>query len=204
MDASLAEVFGIHVPIEQSSISGRTDRKIAHEQFRLHNIEDNAENWERFIAGYLRHLPASLVRNGGRILPGIERLLDDLAGRDDVAVGLLTGNHPEGARIKLEHFGIWRRFSFGAFGDLVHDRDDVARVALETALREVGPSVVPRRTWVIGDTPWDVRCAKAIGARSLAVATGIYSVEELREDQPDLALADLSDPAPFWRACAAD
>jgi phosphoglycolate phosphatase-like HAD superfamily hydrolase len=195
MDAALAELFGVRVPIEQGSISGRTDRSIAREQFGLHGIQDNVDNWQRFIAGYLERLPASLARNGGRVLPGVVELLAELAGRPRTAVGLLTGNVPDGARIKLGHFGIDHHFRFGAYGHERYDRNHVAEDALALVRREVGPDVQPEQVWVIGDTPWDVRCAQAIGACSVAVATGFYSVETLAAEGPTLAVADLTDTA---------
>jgi phosphoglycolate phosphatase len=199
MDAALADVFGVHVPIEQGSISGRTDRSIASDQFRLHGIDDTPENWRRFIDAYLERLPGSLERNGGHVLPGIAPLLDQMTQmRGEAAIGLLTGNVPRGARIKLGHFGIARYFGFGGYGDRHQTRDEVAHEALAVARNKLGAIVRPERVWVIGDTPWDVRCARAIGGQAVAVATGFYSVDELAAEKPDLLLADFTDAAPLW------
>jgi phosphoglycolate phosphatase-like HAD superfamily hydrolase len=200
MDAALAREFNVRVPIAQASIAGRTDRSIARDQFRLHTIEDTPANWERFIAAYLEHLPASMARNNGRALPGVAALLDQLGVRGDFAVGLLTGNHPQGARIKLAHCGLDGYFSFGAYGDRHLVRDDVAREALALVRERHGSQIAPDQVWVIGDTPWDIRCARAIGARAVAVATGIHSADDLVAETPDLLLGSLADPAPLWHA----
>ena len=120
-----------------------------------------------------------------------------LKSRADVTLGLLTGNVRAGARVKLGHFGLFEHFAFGGFGDLHFDRDDVAREALVEARTNLGAQLAPEHVWVIGDTPLDVRCARAIGAKVLAVATGVHSLEQLKEAEADLTLADLSDPSSF-------
>jgi phosphoglycolate phosphatase-like HAD superfamily hydrolase len=184
----------------QVPYSGRTDRAIVRELFETHGVEHSTPNLQKLLAGYLRRLPNCLNRMRGVVLPGVLKLLDDLRRRDRVAVGLLTGNVRAGAQVKLGHFGLFEHFSFGGFGDHHFDRDDVARDALAAVRAHIGPDVAPDRIWVIGDTPLDVRCARAIGARVLAVATGIHSLEELTAAAPDLVLADLSDPQPFLNA----
>src|SRR5205823_138073 len=124
-------------------------------------------------------------------------LLRQLAARSDVAVGLLTGNIRDGARVKLGHYGLFDFFSFGGYGDRHLDRDDVAREALDVARQFLSGTVFLDRIWVIGDTPLDVRCARCIGVRVAAVCTGFHSSEELAAAEPDLLLTDLSDPAPL-------
>jgi len=175
------------------SLSGRTDKAIVGEVFALHLIPEDRENWQHLVRGYLKRLPSCLERGNGRVLPGIVALLRSLSGRDDVLVGLLTGNVRAGARVKLGHFGLDEYFAFGGFGDLHLDRDDVAREALAEVQQRLNGFLVPERVWVIGDTPLDVRCARAIGARAAAVATGWHSVDELAAHDPDLLLCDLSD-----------
>ena len=193
LEAALAEEFGITRLIGKIDLSGRTDRAIMADLFRLHVIDDTPENWRRITEAYLRELPACLAASKGRILPGIAELLRQLHGRADIAVGLLTGNIRAGARVKLGHFGLFDYFAFGGFGDRHHDRDDVAREALAEVKERFDGAVSPERVWVIGDTPLDVRCARAIGARAVAVVTGWHTREELAEHDPDLLLPDLRD-----------
>jgi phosphoglycolate phosphatase-like HAD superfamily hydrolase len=187
----------------QVPMAGRTDRAIAGDFFRTHGIPDTPEHWSRFRAAYLTRLPASLAARQGRVIPGVLTFLSRLAECDDVAVGLLTGNLEAGARIKLAHHGLAHRFSFGAFGDEHLDRNAVAGEAWQIVRKRFGARVVPERLWVVGDTPLDVRCARAIGAKSLAVATGSHSRDELAADAPDLLLGDLTDAGaafPFLQA----
>ncbi len=186
---------------EGVAFAGRTDRAITSELFRLHAIEDTRDNWERFQNRFLQHLAPCLQQRSGRVLGGVVPLLDYLAERSDTQIGLLTGNLRHAARVKLEHFGLHEYFmvddkpAIGGFGDAHHDRDDVAREALASAQRHVGDRVAWESVWVIGDTPLDIQCARAIGARILAVATGVHSAEQLSIGEPDALLSDLTQAA---------
>jgi phosphoglycolate phosphatase len=197
LEAALADEFGINGVIEKLQLSGRTDRAIIRDLFRMHVIEETPDNLRRLTAAYLRRLPECLERNAGRVLPGVADLLVRLCARKDVLVGLLTGNVRDGARVKLGHFGLYEHFAVGGFGDHHFDRDDVAREALTEVKRVLNGIADPNHIWVVGDTPLDVRCARAIGARAAAVATGWHSRAELADHRPDLLLTDLSDPAPL-------
>ena len=181
----------------QIPYSGRTDRAIIRDLLQSHAIDETPEIRRRLFDGYLQRLPGCLRSHRGRILPGIQELLGQLRARNHCALGLLTGNVRAGAQAKLGHFGLNEHFRFGGFGDEHLDRDDVAREALAAVHREVHPEVRPDNIWVIGDTPLDVRCARAIGARIATVATGVHSFDELAATAPDVALHDLSDPTPF-------
>jgi len=174
-------------------VSGRSDRGIGRELFRLNGLEEIPENWNRFVDRYMRLLQENLPQRSGYILPGVQKLLDELNSLQDVSLGLLTGNVREGAHIKLRHFGLWDYFAHGAFGDRHTDRADIARDAAAAARLHLDGHYDPTRVWVIGDTPNDVKCARAIGARAVAVATGIYGVEDLDNAEPDVLLSDLSD-----------
>lgn len=191
--------FGIERRDETVSFSGRTDRGINTEYFSRYGIDDTTENWQRFHSTYLRHLLVTLAARAGFVLPGVASLLESLDGRDDFVVGLLTGNIRDAATAKLDHYGLSRYFDFGGFGDHHLSRNDVARDALREAQQRVNGQTRLDRVWVIGDTPLDVECARAIGARVIAVATGHHPVEELQATQPDLTLRDLSDHEPLWR-----
>jgi phosphoglycolate phosphatase len=136
-----------------------------------------------------RHLP----ERNGQVLPGVNSLVQRLTDHEHVAMGLLTGNVREGAKIKLEFFGLFHHFEFGGYGDHHPDRDDVAREALRSLDEFSKGRVNGDQIWVVGDTPADIRCARAINARAVAVATGGYSTDELRLADPDHLLDDLSD-----------
>jgi phosphoglycolate phosphatase len=198
LESALTGEFGVKLR-DQVPYSGRTDRAIMRDLFRLHDIAETADNLHKLLAGYLHRLPDSLRRHNGRVLPGIDALLAELRQMAHVRVGLLTGNVRAGARAKLGHFGLYEHFEFGGFGDHHFDRDEVAREALAEVRQCVGPRCTADRIWVIGDTPLDVRCARAIGARAVAVATGLHSYDDLAETGPDLLLSDMSDPAPLLR-----
>jgi phosphoglycolate phosphatase-like HAD superfamily hydrolase len=194
LEAALADAFGVTPATDTLRLSGRTDRAIIRDLFRMHGVAETPENLRRFTAAYLRRLPECLERCAGRVLPGVAELLHRLCGRGDVLVGLLTGNVRDGARVKLGHFGLFEHFAVGGFGDHHFDRDDVAREALAEVRRTLNGAADPGRVWVVGDTPLDVRCARAIGARAAAVCTGWHDRDELAACGPDVLLTDLSDP----------
>lgn len=203
LDGALLEEFGVTVPIAPGSIAGRTDRSIARDQFALHGIEYTEQNWQRLQTAYLRRLPESLRTSTGRVLPGILELLQQLQSHGGVLLGLLTGNMSEGARIKLEHYRLFDYFRLGAYGDVHLHRDDIARDARRLVCGHLQEEVAPDQVWVIGDTPHDVACARAIGARCLAVATGMHGVADLSVHQPDILLPDCSDVRPLLAHLAA-
>jgi len=190
-EALLAE-FGlngirIHVPY-----SGRTDVAIGRDLLKAHDIEPTDARLSQLQESYLRRLPEALNRLQGKILPGVVKLLDALkAGHQPVLIGLLTGNIRRGATVKLGHFGIDHYFSFGGFGDGLLDRDEVARAAWTEAQLQHHGELAIERTWVLGDTPLDISCARAIGAKVLAVSTGHHSMDELAIHSPDLLLPSL-------------
>ena len=127
------------------------------------------------------------------LMPGVPDLLARSPRGRPRAPRLLTGNYEAGARIKLTHFGLWDRFAWGAFGDHHAERDALARTAIAMAPGRGVALDDPSHAMVVGDTPHDVACARAAGARVIAVATGGHSVDDLRACAPDLALEDLRD-----------
>ncbi len=205
MEAALRTAFGVADIRDTIPYGGRTDPDIGRDLLRVHDLDPTPANAERLRDAYLRHLGPCLTAIRGHVLPGIAELLAKLRAANR-RVGLLTGNLEAGARVKLDHFGLWNHFSFGGFGDDCHDRDDVARAALAAARAVHGEAL--NDLWVIGDTPLDVKCARAIGARCVAVATGWNSAAELAAAGADLALEDLSDfrrlPAEWFAKRRAD
>jgi len=197
MERALAQTFGIEKINGNILAAGRTDRAITHDLFVAHNIKPNEDEWRQFQTTYFTELPKALAELDGKTLPGIDRLLGELAMHDDIALGLLTGNFEHGAMLKLSHYRIDHHFLFGGYGDHHFDRDDVARTAFAQSVKHIGHKIEADRVFVIGDTPADVRCARAINARAIAVATGIHSYSELEQTRPDRLFADFSDAAPF-------
>jgi phosphoglycolate phosphatase-like HAD superfamily hydrolase len=126
-------------------------------------------------------------------MPGIQALLDRLRDGGSAHCALLTGNYQPAAYLKLGHFGIADFFEWGAFGEEAAERDELARIALRRAEARGLPATAREQHVVIGDTPHDVACARAIGARVLAVATGNFSEDDLRASGADVTLPDLSD-----------
>ncbi len=195
MEAALLRMFGANNPVHGISVAGRTDRAIVSDLFAFFQIAFDETVWEEFVAGYLEELPRQLASRDGLVLPGVLEILQALHARDDVLLGLLTGNFARGAKVKLAHFQLDHFFSFGGFGDHHHHRDDVAREALRV-LKDYHPEpICLERLWVIGDTPADVQCGRAIGAKIIAVGTGLYSLEELKPTEADHLFADFSHPA---------
>lgn len=192
--------FGIEEDLSGIVLAGATDGAIAREMLLRRGISDTAENMASLLDGYLHELKAGLPMHPGRLLPGILPLLEALKARPDCVLGLLTGNLAKGAELKLGHFGVWDYFEFGAFADDHHDRNHLGPFARARAAEIHGEEFPPDRIYVIGDTPRDIGCGKAFGARTVAIATGNYSLDELLAHGPDHAFADLSDTAAVIRA----
>lgn len=194
MEEALRHLFGKSGPVSGVSTAGRTDYAISRELFAYYGLTWDDDAGQSFQNVYLELLPKHLSARPGMVLPGVVELLELLSERDDVVLGLLTGNYARGAQVKLRHFELDHHFAFGGYGDLHGHRNDVATEAWRQA-RQHHPQLREDRVWVIGDTPADVQCGRAIGARVLAVATGMYSRSELAECAPDLLRANLAEPA---------
>lgn len=198
LNAACEARFGVAGALAGVSLAGRTDRAILTEVLLTLGREAGDEALDALRTAYLAHLRVEIARPGdgpSDVLPGVTPLLDALAARGDVAVGLLTGNFEQGARIKLGHFGLWPRFAFGAFGDAHADRRLLVPLALARG-REAGYAAPPaERVVIVGDTPLDVDCAKAYGARAIAVATGPYSTDDLVRAGADRVFATLDEVA---------
>lgn len=189
---ALVSAFGISATREGIAFAGRTDRAITQDLFEAHGLECTPQRWAQFQAEYLRHLARLVKEREGSVLEGVTELLDFLTGRPDIYLGLLTGNIRAGAEIKLRHYGLWDHFDFGGYGDDHFSRNDVARSAFIDAQRRVPAIIQPDQVWVVGDTEHDIRCARAIGAKVIAVTTGGYSADDLRSHSPDLLVSDLN------------
>jgi phosphoglycolate phosphatase len=191
--ATLKERFGIEDDLEDIEIAGMTDSGIVISILKKHNILLTNENVSAYLDGYVHHLSRELPRRKGKLLPGILELLDKLRDRPSVVLALLTGNISRGAQLKLEHYGVWHFFEFGAFADDHHDRNQLGPFARSRAKEKHGREFSPEEIDVIGDTPRDIACGKAFGARTIAVATGTWSRDELAKHEPDFLIDDFSD-----------
>jgi phosphoglycolate phosphatase len=184
--------FGIEEDLRGIEIAGRTDSGIVRQILAKHGSPLSDENVRMFLDKYVRYLTRELPLCNGRVLPGILELLARFQSRSDITQALLTGNIARGARLKLEHYGLWKFFAFGAYADDHRDRNELGAVACARAFEKTGRQFPPDRIDVIGDTGHDIACGKAIGARTIAVATGSWSREKLAECQPDFLFDDLS------------
>jgi phosphoglycolate phosphatase-like HAD superfamily hydrolase len=202
MNRACADIVGHDNALDGVEFAGRTDWSILRDVMRNHDIPMDRALLDRLNRRYVAHLAEEIQLPGKGIkdvMPGIRELLDALRQRNDVALGLLTGNFIDGARIKLEYFDLWKYFPCGAFGGDSADRNDLVPVVIRRA-REAGVAdVEPARVIVVGDTPNDVECARVVGAMPVAVATGSYSVEQLRESGADVVFKDLADTAAFLK-----
>ena len=195
MSRAFDEVFAVPNAFNNISMLGRTDTWIVSDAVSAHGLAPDRAQLARFHDVYLGLLHEELGRAGPRkgVMPGVVPLLDLLEQRDDVYLGLLTGNYEAAAEAKLAHFDLWRYFRCGAFGDDAPDRNRLLPRAVARVRECGGPVVAPADVVVIGDTPLDVECAANSGARSIAVATGGYDVEALQTAGADVTLQDLSD-----------
>lgn len=192
---ALRKGFGMDAESDDVAFAGMTDPTIVREYFVRHQIELSTRNLHVFFEHYLRCLQKAVFETTGHVKPGVREILEVCRNGNGrgcrFRAGLLTGNIEAGAKIKLERFDLWRQFEFGAFGSDHEERDELARIAWQRAQARFGERLKPEDILVIGDTPRDVRCGKVIGARTVAVATGPHSVQELQACGPSLTLKDL-------------
>ena len=194
---AFGEAFGqvFHAPHATSlmKFAGRTDFSLAREGMKALGLDPKEDDFTRFFSSYTTFLRERLKDRPGSVCVGVPEFLLSLAKmRTPPLLALLTGNIRLGAELKLRHYGLWEHFVFGAYADDHEDRNLIAAKAHERGREHLGPSLAGDEILVIGDTPHDVTCGRAIGARVLAVATGGHTVEELRVCQPDWVVEDLT------------
>ncbi len=182
-------VFGLRDLATNTSMAGQTDPLIFREICERHGLaQDRFTEWK---GHFLKHLQEAVAAEPGDTLPGVRDLLEALRREPDFFLALGTGNVEEGARLKLEPHGLNPFFPTGGFGEDGGSRDQVIARAIARAGELYGGPF--ERVVVIGDTPNDIRCGRANRCRTVAVATGHYSLEQLRAHAPDCAVADLTD-----------
>lgn len=200
MTRACDEIVGSSNALHGVAVAGRTDWIILADALDRMGRDLDQQLFSALRDRYVTYLREEIQVPGHgvkAVMPGIQTLLDDLQARAGVYLGLLTGNFEAGARIKLEYFDLWRYFQCGAFGDDAADRNALVPFAVSRA-RECGvPEVAPQDILVVGDTPHDIACARAVGATPVAVATGMFTTEQLRDSGADIVFRDLSDTAAF-------
>lgn len=193
LNLSFREQFGIKDASYGVSMAGKTDIEIMKTILDEHSLPDTDGALGRLIDSYLKHLYIEINNKARHMKPGVKIVLETLSKDNGFKLGLLTGNLEAGARIKLKPFGLNRYFPLGAFGSDNIDRNKLLPLAIERFKNTYGRSINYNDCIVVGDTPRDVLCAKPYGALCIAVATGPYSVEELKAACADLILKDMTD-----------
>ena len=192
---ALKTVFGWDDEIPYINFAGNTDLNVLQQVMEKHGRTLTEDDRRRFFD----RMPIDLAQTAGEaelvIYPGVKELLEKLSADERVLLGLVTGNVEACARIKLWQFDLHEHFVLGAFGDDHADRAEIARLAMKRVRGRLQPGQDIAGLFLVGDTPYDIAAAKTIGAKSIAVATGKFDVDALREAGADHVLADLSDTA---------
>jgi phosphoglycolate phosphatase-like HAD superfamily hydrolase len=189
---TFATEFSMADHFERLKFAGRTDYSLVREFFGFNQIAPTSDNFDRFFERYVFWLDHILRDSKTELCPGVWDFIRELQGLPQAPLlGLLTGNIRLGAEIKLRHFNLWDVFQTGGFANDHEDRNQIAAAARERGCRILGENLRGDQVLVIGDTPLDIRCARAIGAKALAVATGGAKLAELKLHQPDWAIPDL-------------
>lgn len=204
MESALVATFGTAGP-SAYRYGGRTDKLIVRETMRLEGFDDAtidarmAVVLDRYLAALRANLLAGVHK--ARALEGVASLLDAVEARDDLVLGLLTGNLIEGADVKLRAVNLApERFRVGAYGSDHEDRPMLPPIARSRASALLNCEIAGEQLVIIGDTPADIDCGRGVGARAIAVATGGFPLEELQLHRPAAAFANLSDTARVMEA----
>jgi phosphoglycolate phosphatase-like HAD superfamily hydrolase len=200
LEDAAREVLGADPDYSDLATAGLTDSQIARMLMERHGVAESPEKVGAFLRAYEARLPARLPERQGRVLDGVHEILDDLRDRPGVHSLLLTGNTRAGAAAKLAHYSLDAYFENGAFCMDMDDRGAIARRALEVAEATIGSRPDLDRTFVIGDTAHDITAGKAIGARTVAIASGVVQAEELKRHDPWLVWESLPAPDSFAEA----
>jgi len=199
------EVFGTVGMMQYVDFQGKTDPLILRESLSTMGFDDVdiERNTDALKERYFRHLAKYMSDSSSVLMPGVGELLDALSRTESVLLGLLTGNFRESARIKLGHFDLNRFFPFGVFGDDATYRNDMPPIAKRILNDDFGLDIPFGDIVIIGDTVYDIECAKRSGAVAVAVGTGWADRESLIARGPDFFFEDLADPGPVIDAILA-
>ncbi len=204
LDRACLQLFGIPNAMQNIHPHGKTDPAIAREILRVRLNQTTAVNGqiESILEAYLSFLKEEVrLSPNYRVLPGVISVLDEFLSRRDIVLGLATGNVESGARIKLDRGALNPYFAFGGFGSDSEDRTELVRRAADKAAAQSCAPISPSETYVIGDTPLDIDAGKRAGFKTVGVATGSYSIEELMDSGAMLAIQDFEQGRdPFMRS----
>ncbi len=197
MEHALFTVFGAHGDPEYR-YDGKTDRQITREQMRWAGVSDDIIDARMLdvFALYAERLEQELTSGVEQavLMQGIPPLLERLGAHEEVTLGLLTGNIEAGARQKIRAVDLaWEQFLVNAFGSDHEQRPMLPSVAQQRAAKLLGREVPGERMVIIGDTPADIHCGRSLNVRAIGVATGRYSVQELKAHNPADVFETLAD-----------
>lgn len=190
---TLNSALGIEDDLSRFSFAGSTDLDVVRQVMEYHHRTFTSADFALFEAQLPIELEAATHEGALTLFPGVRNLLESLSNTPNVTLGLVTGNVESCAWIKLRQFDLHNHFILGAFGNEHADRNDIARLAMKRVEARLKPGQGIKARFLIGDTPNDIAAAHAIDAVSIAVATGHYTVEALRNAGAMVALSDLSD-----------
>lgn len=192
LSAAFKQIHGVENAHHKINASGKTDPAIFRELIRSF-LDRDAEPGEIETIGncYLGHLEREMKTSNPKIMAGVEAFIDKISNRRDIVIGLGTGNLEKGARLKLGPSNLNRHFEFGGFGSDHEERSEVLRFGHRRAETRSNGKIAPKDVYVIGDTLLDISAAKRAGFKSVAVATGKSTRDELGAGKPDFLLATL-------------
>jgi len=193
MKSTVKSILGNEELLKDYSFAGKTDAQIMNDMIRKSGLDDNPETLSKlFEQTYIENLKTNLKNSDNfKIYPNVNDLIDLYKKNEDFELALLTGNFETGAKLKLEHAGLWKYFKWGVFGNLSEDRVQLARDALKT-ITEKEEMINTKNIFIIGDTTNDIRCGKAIDATTIAFTLGFEPEEKLRTCDPDFMVSDFS------------
>ena len=195
---AMGKLYGINRGLQGLEIAGRTDKWIVEQLLGRDGKPNGLEEVGQFLDVYVELLADELPRRNGGLHPGVLGILEEAHQRPELVQALLTGNIEKGARLKLTRYGVNHFFDFGAFADDSSIRNELGPHAKRRAEEKHGEDFPPERIFVIGDTPHDVACARAIGAKAIAVATGSFTKRQLKDCGADAVFTDLAHPKAFF------
>ena len=196
---AMEKLHGINRGLQGLEIAGRTDKWIVEQLLARDGKANGPAEVAHFLDVYVELLAEELPQRNGGLHPGVLGILEESHKRPELVQALLTGNIEKGARLKLTHYGVNHFFGFGAFADDSAVRNELGPHAKRRAKEHHGEEFPPERIFVIGDTPHDIACARAIGAKAIAVATGAFTEKQLKDCGADAVFTDLAHPKSFFQ-----